>query len=151
MKPNLRLWFAIQISQTVHLSPRVLSTPNRTENNLNWLNHLHKLNYISSLAEGLQRSFPALYLPKNIFDPQKQSFTYVFQNRCSYRFQINQKKTSVLESYYNKVAGLKAILLRRYSKTGLPLLILQSFKNSFFCRAPPVAASRFTPPPPSSD
>ena len=41
-------------------------------------------------------------------DGQKQSFAYSLQNRCSQKFRKFHKKTSMLESPFNKVAGLKA-------------------------------------------
>ena len=39
---------------------------------------------------------------------QKQLFADVLQNRCSQKFRNNHRKTSVLESLFIKVAGLKA-------------------------------------------
>ena len=45
-------------------------------------------------------------VPKNHFvKVQKQRYAYSFQNRCSWNFR--NRKTPVLESLFNKVAGLK--------------------------------------------
>ena len=49
-------------------------------------------------------------------------------------------KTPVLESLFNKVAGLQAANTGD-SNTGVFLLILQNFKNSIFYRIPLVATS----------
>ena len=38
----------------------------------------------------------------------KQSFADILQNRCSEKFHKFQRKTPVLESLFNKVAGLQA-------------------------------------------
>ena len=40
-------------------------------------------------------------------DVQKQLYTYVLQNGCYKKFRNIQRKTSVLESIFNKVAGVK--------------------------------------------
>ena len=69
---------------------------------------------------------------------QKQSFAIVLQIRCSWKFRKFHRKTPVLESLFNKVAGLQA-LLKRVSNTDSEL-----FKNKFFYRTPPVAASNIT-------
>ena len=58
------------------------------------------------------------------------------------------KQTHVLESFLNKSAGLKAAtLLKRDSTTGVFLakkkIICEIYKNTFFDRTPPVAASVF--------
>ena len=50
------------------------SNSNRTKTNHNWLNHLHKLNYTSPLAESLRRSFLPPGLPKKILDSRKEAF-----------------------------------------------------------------------------
>ena len=49
----------------------------------------------------------------------------------------------MLESLFNKVAGLKrsATLLKRDSTQVFPCEICEFFKNTFFYRLPPVAAS----------
>ena len=45
---------------------------------------------------------------RNICEIQKQSFADILQNRCSLKFLNIYRKTPVLESIFNKVAGLKA-------------------------------------------
>ena len=49
----------------------------------------------------------------------------------------------MLESLFNKVAGLKrsATLLKRDSTQMFPYEIYEIFRNTFFYRTPPVAAS----------
>ena len=54
---------------------------------------------------------------------QKQPFTDVLQNRCSLKFLSIRKKTLVLESRLDKVAGLKACI---FIKKEIPT-------NVFFC------------------
>ena len=49
---------------------------------------------------------------------QKQSFTDVLKNRCSEKFGKFHRKTSVLESLFNEVAGPPATSLKRDSNTG---------------------------------
>ena len=44
----------------------------------------------------------------NIF--QKQSLAGVLQNRCSKKIRKFHRKTPVLESLFNKVVGLKAVI-----------------------------------------
>ena len=65
----------------------------------------------------------------------------LLQKRCSLKFRTIQKKIPVLESLFNKVAGLKAAaLLKRDSNTGVFLRILRNFKEQPFYRAPLRAA-----------
>ena len=45
--------------------------------------------------------------PYYIKDVQKQPFADVLQNKCSWKFCRIHEKTLVLESFFNKVAGLK--------------------------------------------
>ena len=50
----------------------------------------------------------ALFPQTNTKDPpkvQKEPFTYVLQNRCSYKFPNIHKKISVLDSLFNKVTS----------------------------------------------
>ena len=53
------------------------------------------------------------------------------------------RKVPVLESLFNKVAGLKrsATLLKRDSTQVFPCEICEIFKNTLFYRTPPVAVS----------
>ena len=51
---------------------------------------------------------------------QNQPFADVLQNRCFYKFCNIHRKTPVLESLFNKFAGLRpATLFKRYSNTGV--------------------------------
>ena len=51
-----------------------------------------------------------------------QSFTDVIQNKCSFKFCKFHRETPVLQSLFNKVAGLRLVtLLKRDSKTGVSL------------------------------
>ena len=47
----------------------------------------------------------------------------------------------MLESLFNKVAGIKVTLLKRDSNTSVSCEFSQIFENTFFYRTPPVAAS----------
>ena len=55
---------------------------------------------------------------------QKQSFADVLQNGCSKKFYNIHKKTLVLESLFNKAAGLQ-------DSTGVFLRILRNVKNTY--------------------
>ena len=60
----------------------------------------------------------------------------------SLKFRKFHRKTFVLESLFNKVAGLRpATLLKRDSKTSVFLWNLRIFWEHLFYRTPPVAAS----------
>ena len=64
----------------------------------------------------------------------------VLQNRCFSKFCKFHRKTPVLESLYDKVALY-------YKKTPTQVFtceICEIFKNTFFCRTPPVATSEGT-------
>ena len=66
---------------------------------------------------------------------QKQPFTDVFQNSCSENFFLNVvKKAPVLESPFNKVAGLKdCIFIKKETRTQLFYCeSCEVLKNSFF-------------------
>ena len=57
----------------------------------------------------------------------------VLQNRCSKKFSKIYRQTSVLESLFNKVVGLRRkILLKRESSTGVCLRIFRTFKKNLF-------------------
>ena len=59
----------------------------------------------------------------------------VLRKRCSKKFRKFHRKSSALESLFNKVAGLKAllkILLKRDSNTGVSCEICKIFKNTYF-------------------
>ena len=65
---------------------------------------------------------------------QKQPFTDVLQNSCSWKFFLNiVKETTVLESPFNKVAGLKVYI---FIKKKIPTQLFsceycEILKNSF--------------------
>ena len=63
---------------------------------------------------------------------QKQPFTHVLQNSCSSKF-FFVKKTAVLESPFNKVAGLKvSIFIKKKTPTQLFFCeYCEILKNSF--------------------
>ena len=53
---------------------------------------------------------------------QKQPFADVIQNRCSQKFRKFHRKTSALESLFNKVVDLRpATLIKRDTNTGFSL------------------------------
>ena len=58
---------------------------------------------------------------------QKQQYADVLQNRCSEKFRNIQRKIPVLESLYNKDAGLGCNFIKRDSNTGVFLLVLRNF------------------------
>ena len=51
-------------------------------------------------------NFPFLWSVFTLHFVQKQLFTDVLQNRCSQKFRNIHRKTPVLESLFDKVAGL---------------------------------------------
>ena len=56
-----------------------------------------------------------------------------FQTSCFQKFRNIHSKTPVLESLFNKVATLLLVtLLKKYSSTGVFLLILKTIKNTYF-------------------
>ena len=69
---------------------------------------------------------------------QKEKHITLFVNMNIHR------KSPVLESLFNKAAGLhRRTLLKRDSSIGVFQLILQNFKYSFFYRTLTVAASKW--------
>ena len=59
---------------------------------------------------------------------QKQPFADVIQNRCSQKFRKFHRKTSALESLFNKVVDLRpATLIKRDTNTGFSLWNLRNF------------------------
>ena len=69
---------------------------------------------------------------------QKQAFTDVLQKRCSQKFGNIRKKTPVLESHFDKVAGLKAWI---FIKAETPTQVFsceycEIIKNNFFLEHP---------------
>ena len=64
---------------------------------------------------------------------QKEPFTDVLQNRCFEKFRKFHRKTPVLESHYNKVAGHRCY----------PVRFAKFLRKAFFYRTPLVAASSF--------
>ena len=65
---------------------------------------------------------------------QKQLLADVLKNMCSSKFfRNNQRKTPVLESLFNKVGGLQ-----------FSCEYCEIFKNNFFHKTPPVAASEIS-------
>ena len=61
----------------------------------------------------------------------------ILRNKCSQKFRNIHRKTPVLESLFNEVAGPEmhaerpAILLKRDSNTGVFLRILQNVRTAF--------------------
>ena len=74
---------------------------------------------------------------------QKRSPRSVLSKKCSEKFRKFYRKTPVPESFFNKVVGLKPATL--FKKETLAQVFSCEFceisKNTFFYRAPPVAAS----------
>ena len=64
---------------------------------------------------------------------QKQSFTDVFQNRCSLKFHKFHRKTPVLESFFNKVVRLKAcsFINKRLQHSCFPVKFVKFLRTSF--------------------
>ena len=62
---------------------------------------------------------------------QKQSFVDVFQNRCSYKFRNIHRKTPMLESLFNEVAGLRLLnrILRGASFVFIYIRTLVSYRE----------------------
>ena len=59
------------------------------------------------------------------------------QNRCSKKYRKIHGKTPMLESLFNKVAGLRpATLLKKHFSTGVLLSILGNFYIHVFYRVP---------------
>ena len=77
------------------------------------------------LKNVLSKQFPKM---------QKQLFTNVIQNRCSYKLPNIHKKRSVLKSLFSEIRGLKAC---NFNKKETPTEVFsceyhKTFKNSFF-------------------
>ena len=66
------------------------------------------------------------------FKRKKQSFAYVLQNRCSRKFWNIHRKKPVLESLFNKVAGLKFRWCLVFSTQVFSCEYCDIFKNTFF-------------------
>ena len=82
------------------------------------------------------------YLPE-IF--QEQSFADVLQNSCSKKISYVSKKKPVLESLFDKVAGLKAcsLIKKRLQHSYFPVKFATFLKTFFFFyRKPQAAASQ---------
>ena len=86
-----------------------------------------------------------LYIFMQVIRNAKQSFADVLQNRCSLNICKFHRKTPILEFLcFNKVAGLKAwnfIKKRCFPTEVFSCKICEIFKDTFFYRTPPVAAS----------
>ena len=66
---------------------------------------------------------------------QKQPFADVLQNRCSQKFRNIHRTTSVLESLYNKVAGVKGCgITKKNSNAAFSCEYCKICKNSFFIK-----------------
>ena len=64
---------------------------------------------------------------------QKVLRIYILQNRYSSKFRKFHKKTPVLESLFNKVAGLKVCnFIKENPAQVFPSEISEIFKNTFF-------------------
>ena len=64
---------------------------------------------------------------------KKQAFADVVQNRCSKKFRAIHRKTSVLESFLNKVAGLKTCnFIKKTLTQSFSCEYCEIFKNKFF-------------------
>ena len=65
---------------------------------------------------------------------QKQPFTYVFQNRCFLKIRNMHRKTPVLESLFNKLAGQKAcnFIKKRFQHRCFPKNIAEFSRIAFF-------------------
>ena len=76
---------------------------------------------------------------------QKQSFKDFLQNKLFQKFRNIQRKTPALKSLFKKVADLKGSNLIKKTWTQVfPYEYWEIFKNSFFYRTPPVAASYYS-------
>ena len=71
----------------------------------------------------------------------KQSFTDFLQYKCSLRFCKFQRETLVMESLYNEVAGLEVFNFIKKRFQVFSCEICEIFKNKFFYRTLPMAAS----------
>ena len=79
------------------------------------------------------------------FSGQKQPFTDVLRNSCSYKFRNIFGKTPVLESLFNKLGSLKAcyFIKKRFRHGGFPVNIVKFLRTAFFYTTSPVAAYAF--------
>ena len=75
-----------------------------------------------------------------IYRPEEASTGGTLWKRYSKKFCNIHKKTTVLESFLNKVAGLQGI--KRDPNTGVFLWILKNFKDTYFEEHLRTAASR---------
>ena len=87
------------------------------------------INYLNLIKESIQES-AAHRCSVAIIKIQKHQLADILQSRCSSKVCNIQRKTPVLESLFNKVASLQ-----------LPCEYCKIFKNSFFHKTLPVAAS----------
>ena len=72
-------------------------------------------------------------LIKEVLATQKQPLEVFCGKTFSYKIQKFHKKTPMLESLFNKVAGLRpATSLKRSSNTAVFPEIRESFKNTYF-------------------
>ena len=69
-----------------------------------------------------------------LFLIQTQPFADGFQNRCSEGYPNIHRKTPVLESLFDKAAGLKAFnfIKKRVQHRRFPVNIAKSLKTAFF-------------------
>ena len=74
----------------------------------NLIVHNLLINYLNLVKESIQR--PADGCSVAILKNKNQSLADVLQNRSSEKFRNIQRKPSVLESFFNKVAALRALL-----------------------------------------
>ena len=75
-----------------------------------------------------------------------QSFAIVFQKKCSRNFRNTHRKTGVLQFllvFFFFAASLQVcnFIKKRLQRWCFPVNIMNFFKNTFFYRALPVAAS----------
>ena len=70
----------------------------------------------------------------NSIKNQKQPFANVFQNRCYQKFRNIHRKTSMLESVFNKVEGLKTcdFIKMRLQHTCFPVNTAKFLRTTFF-------------------
>ena len=66
-------------------------------------------------------------------EPQKHPFADVLQKRCSKKFRNIERKTTELESLFNKVAGLGLqFIKKRLQRRCFPLNIAKFLRTAFF-------------------
>ena len=79
-------------------------------------------------------------MPSILLKLKKQPFVDVLQNRCSQKFRKFHRKTPVLESLFNKAAGLKAcnFIKKRLEHRCFPVKFAKFLRTTFLQNTSPM-------------